>query len=198
MRRRANAGTSSMGLAEYQRKRNFSRTQEPIGSGKKDRGKQPPLLFVVQKHAARRLHYDFRLELDGVLKSWAVPKGPSLDPGVKRFAVHVEDHPIEYAGFEGVIPEGEYGAGTVLIWDHGTWAPEVDPIEAYEQGMLKFELQGERLRGRWMLVRVGQQQKKNYWLLIKERDAEARPGSGDAVLTASDRDILAARERVWQ
>jgi bifunctional non-homologous end joining protein LigD len=186
-----------MGLAEYQRKRDFSRTREPIGSRTKDGGEQRPLLFVVQRHAARRLHYDFRLEMDGMLKSWAVPKGPSLDPSAKRLAVQVEDHPIEYAGFEGVIPEREYGAGTVMIWDRGTWAPEGDPIKAYEQGMLKFELQGERLRGRWMLVRMGQR-KKHYWLLIKERDGEARPGSGDAVLTASGRDIQAARDRVWQ
>jgi bifunctional non-homologous end joining protein LigD len=183
-----------MGLAEYQRKRDFSRTSEPIGARAKHRGKQAPLRFVVQKHAARRLHYDFRLEMDGVLKSWAVPKGPSLDPGVKRLAVHVEDHPLEYAGFEGVIPEGEYGAGAVLIWDRGSWVPEGDPVTNYEHGALKFELRGERLRGRWMLVRMDRQRNKNYWLLIKERDAEARPGSGDAVVTANQGSIASGRD----
>jgi bifunctional non-homologous end joining protein LigD len=174
-----------MGLAEYQRKRDFSRTPEPRGSRTKGRDHGAPLLFVVQKHAARRLHYDFRLELDGVLKSWAVPKGPSLDPAVKRLAVQVEDHPIAYAAFEGVIPQGEYGAGTVLICDRGTWLPAGDPIEAYERGTLKFELQGERLRGRWILIRMEARRSNNYWLLVKERDAEARPGSGDAVVSSS-------------
>jgi bifunctional non-homologous end joining protein LigD len=193
-----------MSLAKYHRKRDFSKTPEPRGGTARD-GK-PLRRFVVQKHAARRLHYDFRLEFNGVLKSWALPKGPSLDPGVKRLAVQVEDHPLEYADFEGVIPEGEYGAGTVLIWDRGAWVPEGDPVEAYEHGSLEFELKGERLRGRWILLRMGGQRNRKYWLLIKERDAEARPGSGDAVVTrnqtsiATGRDIdmmAAARDHSW-
>ena len=193
-----------MSLAKYHRKRDFSKTPEPRGGTARD-GK-PLRRFVVQKHAARRLHYDFRLEINSVLKSWAVPKGPSLDPGVKRLAVQVEDHPLEYADFEGVIPRGEYGAGTVLIWDRGAWVPEGDPVEAYEHGSLEFELKGERLRGRWILLRMGGQRNRKYWLLIKERDAEARPGSGDAVVTrnqtsiATGRDIdmvAAARDHSW-
>jgi bifunctional non-homologous end joining protein LigD len=134
-----------MSLAEYPRKRDFSKTPGARGGTAKDR--KSPRRFVVQKHAARRLHYDFRLEFNGVLKSWALPKGPSLDPGVKRLAVQVEDHPLEYADFEGVIPEGEYGAGTVLIWDRGTWVPERDPVEAYEHGSLEFELKGDGFTG---------------------------------------------------
>ena len=136
-----------MGLDEFRRKRDFSNTPEPSGEIAVGQRKHAALLFVVQKHAARRLHYDFRLEMGGVLKSWALPKGPSLDPGVKRLAVQVEDHRLEYAEFEGVIPEGEYGAGTVLIWDRGTWLSEGDPVKAYEHGALEFELRGERPRG---------------------------------------------------
>src|SRR5688572_3617390 len=137
-----------MGLAEYKRKRNFGKTPEPAGKVAPSRGE---LHFVVQKHAASRLHYDFRLELDGTLKSWAVPKGPSLDPSVKALAVHVEDHPLDYAGFEGVIPQGEYGGGTVMVWDRGTWEPEGDddPSTAYKKGKLKFTLHGEKLKGSW-------------------------------------------------
>src|ERR1700731_132557 len=139
-----------MGLERYRKKRDFSRTPEPAGTPRPRRKRRGELGFVVQKHAASRLHYDFRLEMDGVLKSWAVPKGPSLDPGEKRLAVEVEDHPIEYGGFEGVIPAGEYGGGTVLLWDRGTWRSlEGDPVEAHRQGKIKFELQGEKLRGGW-------------------------------------------------
>lgn len=126
---------------------------------------------MVQEHDARRLHYDFRLEVDGVLKSWAVPKGPSSDPAEKRLAVAVEDHPLDYAGFEGVIPEGQYGAGTVVIWDHGTYAPEddADVAAALREGELKFELEGRRLKGSWVLVRM----RGKDWLLIKRRDRYA-------------------------
>src|SRR5205085_1677829 len=176
----------SMALEEYRRKRDFRKTPEPAGGaafhGKTGAG----LSFVIQKHAARRLHYDFRLELDGVLKSWAVPRGPSLDPGEKRLAVHVEDHPLEYGDFEGIIPEHQYGAGTVMLWDRGTWHPEdEDASAAYAKGSLKFTLEGEKLQGRWVLVRMGgkaAREPRENWLLIKERDAEAQPGSGDAVL----------------
>src|SRR5689334_18625893 len=163
-------------LAPYFQKRDFSITSEPQGGKPSAKG---ALSFVIQKHAATRLHYDFRLELDGTLKSWAVPKGPSLDPKVRRMAVHVEDHPISYGGFEGVIPKGHYGAGTVIVWDRGTWVPLEDPREGYRRGKLKFELHGEKLHGRWTLVRMhgreGECQEP--WLLIKENDEEARPAS---------------------
>src|SRR4051812_16743879 len=140
-----------MGLEEYKRKRNFRATPEPAGKVKKTKGQS----FVIQKHAATRLHYDFRLEMEGVLRSWAVPKGPSLDPGEKRLAVHVEDHPIDYGGFEGTIPKGQYGGGTVLLWDRGTWAPDGDPVAGYKKGHLRFQLDGEKLHGGWDLVRLG-------------------------------------------
>src|ERR1700686_2555137 len=140
-----------MALEQYQRKRDFRKTPEPAGATQpRKKPVTAPLTFVVQKHAATRLHYDFRLELGGVLLSWAIPKGPSLDPGEKRLAVHVEDHPIEYGGFEGVIPKGQYGGGTVLLWDRGTWTPEgPDPQAAYKKGSLKFTLDGEKLHGKW-------------------------------------------------
>src|ERR1700716_2401582 len=172
-----------MALEEYNRKRDFHRTPEPAGQVRA-KPAAAPLSFVVQKHAARRLHYDFRLELDGVLKSWAIPKGPSLDPGEKRLAVHVEDHPLDYGGFEGVIPKGQYGGGTVLLWDRGTWIPEgPNPEEAYRKGSLKFRLDGEKLHGRWALVRMGGRaagERHENWLLIKERDEVAVPNSGSA------------------
>ncbi|MBV8505028.1 MAG: ATP-dependent DNA ligase, partial [Alphaproteobacteria bacterium] len=145
-----------MALEEYRRKRDFRKTPEPAGVAAAHEKPGAKLSFVIQKHAARRLHYDFRLELDGVLKSWAVPKGPSLDPGEKRLAVHVEDHPLDYGEFEGVIPEGEYGGGTVLLWDRGIWVPlNSDPAAAYRKGSLKFALKGEKLHGNWALVRMG-------------------------------------------
>jgi bifunctional non-homologous end joining protein LigD len=155
-------------LSRYMAKRDFRRTPEPAGRVHEREG----FSFVVQKHHATRLHYDFRLELDGVLKSWAVPKGPSLDPNDKRLAVHVEDHPIEYGGFEGVIPKGQYGGGKVIVWDRGVWVPVGDPEAGYRKGHLKFRLEGVKLRGGWNLVRMDE---KN-WLLIKEKDAEVRTG----------------------
>jgi bifunctional non-homologous end joining protein LigD len=163
-----------MALETYRKKRDFKKTPEP--PGKKGHAKSGNS-FVIQKHAARRLHYDFRLELDGVLLSWAVPKGPSLDPKEKRLAVHVEDHPIEYGKFEGIIPENQYGAGSVLLWDRGTWMPKEDARKSYAQGRLKFDLHGQKLHGGWTLVRMGKQQEsKENWLLIKERDEHARSG----------------------
>src|SRR5215813_10089251 len=152
-------------LAEYNRRRRFDVTPEP--AGKMRRTKKKELEFVVQKHRATSLHYDFRLEHDGVMLSWAVPKGPSLDPANRRFAMQTEDHPIEYNRFEGVIPEGEYGGGTVMIWDRGTWEPEVEDVDrALAKGDLKFALHGQKLHGSWVLVRMRQRQ----WLLIKHRD----------------------------
>lgn len=164
-----------MSLAEYRQKRNFARTPEPSGAFKSSR-KTAARLYVIQKHRATQLHYDFRLEFDGVLLSWAVPKGPSLDPSVKRLAMQVEDHPLDYAGFEGVIPEGDYGGGTVMVWDHGAWSAESDDVrEALKKGDLKFILHGKKLRGSWVLVRTrgyGSQSGKS-WLLIKHRDRYA-------------------------
>ena len=161
----------------YNRKRNFDSTSEPRDPARRSRAKAGALTFVVQKHDARHLHYDFRLELEGTLKSWAVPKGPSLDPSQKRLAVHVEDHPLAYASFEGSIAEGNYGAGDVIVWDHGIWQPEGDPVAAYEAGKLKFTLVGEKLTGAWTLVRTRLKGSgdKQQWLLIKEQDDVARP-----------------------
>ncbi len=161
----------------YNRKRNFDSTSEPREPARRRRAKAGALTFVVQKHDARHLHYDFRLELEGTLKSWAVPKGPSLDPSQKRLAVHVEDHPLAYASFEGSIAEGNYGAGDVIVWDHGIWQPEGDPVAAYEAGKLKFTLVGEKLTGAWTLVRTRLKGSgdKQQWLLIKEQDDVARP-----------------------
>jgi bifunctional non-homologous end joining protein LigD len=177
-------------LDTYRQKRRFDETPEPSGGARARRGKGaaastgagPALSYLIQEHHARRLHYDFRLELDGTLKSWAVPKGPCLDPSVKRLAVHVEDHPVEYGTFEGEIPPGNYGAGTVIVWDRGTWEP-VGGVEqarkAYAAGRLKFKLHGAKLHGGWALVRSGMRGSgdKEQWLLIKERDEEARPES---------------------
>ncbi len=154
-----------MALAEYRKKRKFDKTPEPGPTKKRTKTGR---LFVVQKHRATQLHYDFRLEADGVLKSWAVPKGPSLNPTVRRLAMQVEDHPVDYAKFEGVIPEGEYGGGTVMVWDYGTYKPEntEDVVVALRKGELKFSLNGKKLKGSWVLVRTRDRQ----WLLIKHRD----------------------------
>src|SRR5579862_6214777 len=199
-----------MALEEYQRKRDFRKTPEPAGTVRRRRKPAAGLSFVVQKHRATRLHYDFRLELGGVLLSWAVPKGPSLDPLEKRLAVHVEDHPLDYGGFEGVIPKGQYGGGTVMLWDRGTWTPlEPDPAAALAKGALKFRLDGAKLHGAWALVRMGgkaAQEKHENWLLIKERDDAAVSGSAAALVednplsVASGRSIeaiAADRDRVW-
>src|SRR5689334_18355920 len=178
-------------LQPYFEKRNFDVTREPTG-GKATRG---ALSFVVQKHAATRLHYDFRLELDGTLKSWAVPKGPSLDPHDKRMAVHVEDHPIDYASFEGTIPKGQYGAGQVIVWDNGTWEPIGDARAGLSAGKLKFRLHGKKLRGGWTLVRMhGREgERQEPWLLIKERDDEARPVAEYDVTVAEPKSVLSNR-----
>ncbi|MEX3772705.1 DNA ligase D [Pseudomonas sp. MYb118] len=181
-------------LDDYNRMRDFSATSEPAArrSGKKA-APAHALQFCIQKHDASRLHYDFRLELDGALKSWAVPKGPSLDPTVKRLAVHVEDHPIDYATFEGSIPEGHYGAGDVIVWDRGVWIPQEDPAQAYAKGKLKFELQGEKLAGLWNLVRTHMPGKQEQWFLIKHQDSAAKPESDYDVVAAEPDSVLSDR-----
>jgi bifunctional non-homologous end joining protein LigD len=194
-----------MGLDEYQRKRDFRKTPEP--RGKAAAKTETKLAFVIQKHDASHLHYDFRLELDGVLKSWAVPKGPDLDPANKRLAMQVEDHPLEYGGFEGTIPEGEYGGGTVMLWDRGVWEPSGDPVRGLKEGHLKFVLHGEKLRGGWMLVRKGGRsaaEDERRWFLFKERDKFARPGASItdelplSVETGRDLEEIAAEsDRAW-
>lgn len=159
-------------LKKYQTMRDFSETPEPSGKEKRPRRKKP--MFVIQKHQASHLHYDFRLEMEGVLKSWAVPKGPSYNPSEKRLAMMTEDHPYEYGSFEGVIPEGNYGAGNVIIWDTGTWEfvePGIDPVKALAGGKLTFRLMGKKMFGEWALVRIkGRSPKGNEWLLLKHRD----------------------------
>lgn len=182
-------------LDDYNRMRDFSATSEPAAvkrSGRKS-AKDHALQFCIQKHDASHLHYDFRLELDGALKSWAVPKGPSLDPSVKRLAIHVEDHPLDYATFEGSIPQGHYGAGDVIVWDRGVWIPLEDPHKAYAKGRLKFELQGEKLGGVWNLVRTHMPGKKEQWFLIKHQDNAARPQDDFDVLVAEPDSVLSER-----
>lgn len=194
-----------MTLTEYKRKRDFRRTPEP---SPKNLGKGDRFSYVIQKHDASNLHYDFRLELDGVLLSWAVPKGPCLDPTVKRLAMHVEDHPLAYGGFEGIIPQGEYGGGTVLLWDQGTWEPVADPRKGYRDGKLEFRLDGEKLRGEWKLVRTrsSKPSAKEAWLLMKVKDDAARPFAKydvlvkqpNSVLSGRDLDAIAsAKDRTW-
>lgn len=193
-------------LGKYQQMRDFGDTPEPSGkrrSGSKARGP----IFVIQKHHASHLHYDFRLEMEGVLKSWAVPKGPSYDPTVKRLAMMTEDHPYDYAAFEGFIPEGNYGAGKVIIWDHGSWKfiePGDDPVKALNSGKLTFQLDGFKMKGEWALVRIrGRSTKGNEWLLIKHRDGyatnkvdvtEAAPNS---VVSGKDVEEIGS-EHQWQ
>ena len=189
-----------MSLGDYNRKRNFGVTAEPPGRvGSSPSGRS----FVIQKHAARRLHYDFRLELDGALKSWSVPKGPSFDPTARRLAVAVEDHPIDYGGFEGIIPQGQYGGGTVLLWDRGTWQPVGDAAASLAAGHLKFDLFGEKLQGRWALVRLKARPNRpgrrgedgdNNWLLIKDRDEHARPEAAYDVTVARPESVASGRD----
>jgi bifunctional non-homologous end joining protein LigD len=183
-----------MGLTDYRKKRDFGVTPEPAGRKGRTTPRKRSLAYVVQKHLATALHYDFRLEWNGVLLSWAVPKGPSLDPTVKRLAMPTEDHPLEYAAFEGVIPEGEYGAGTVMVWDAGTWEPESPDVEAaLEKGDLKFTLHGKKLQGSWVLVRTrgyGKSPERPAWLLIKHRDKYA---SSQDVAEAAPRSAVSDR-----
>ncbi|MFB3305902.1 DNA ligase D [Pseudomonas sp. AMR01] len=179
-------------LSEYNRKRDFKITAEPAGEAPAGKRKASALTFVIQKHDARNLHYDFRLELDGVLKSWAVPKGPSLDPTQKRLAVHVEDHPLSYGSFEGNIAPGQYGAGDVIVWDRGVWQPLEDPHAAYAAGKLKFTLIGEKLSGDWALVRTRLKGSgdKEQWLLIKEKDEQARPAADYNIVVAQPKSVI--------
>lgn len=182
-----------MSLAKYRKKRDFKSTSEPAGAVKARNAGKQELTFVVQKHRATQLHYDFRLEFGGVLLSWAVPKGPSLNPSVKRLAMQVEDHPIDYASFEGVIPEGQYGGGTVMVWDRGTWVAESEDIAlGLKKGDLKFTLEGEKLHGSWVLVRTrgfGSKAGKT-WLLIKHRD---RFASTSDITVQEPRSVLSNR-----
>jgi bifunctional non-homologous end joining protein LigD len=190
-RSQSNGKKKPTALEEYRRKRDFEATPEPNG-GARSKASSKKLLFVVQKHQASHLHYDFRLEWRGVLLSWAIPKGPSLDPSVKRLAAQVEDHPVEYGGFEGVIPEGEYGGGTVMLWDRGAWVPEMPDVDAaLRKGELKFTLSGKKLRGSWVLVRtkLGRASKPQ-WLLIKHRDEYA---SSDDIELDQPRSVLTKR-----
>jgi bifunctional non-homologous end joining protein LigD len=202
-------------LTEYRRKRDFKRTAEPEGGSKRPGGAAQQLAFVIQKHAATRLHYDLRLELDDVMKSWAVPKGPSADPSVKRLAMQVEDHPMEYNTFEGTIPKGEYGGGTVMLWDRGWYEPEKgggpDGVrDGLKKGDLKIIFHGKRMKGSWVLVRTRgwggkSSSDKPSWLLIKHRDEHVEPG--DALVETHVTSIAtrrtmeeiggAVKERVW-
>ncbi|HEY6455860.1 MAG TPA: DNA ligase D [Steroidobacteraceae bacterium] len=195
MRKASRTRSRKKSLARYQEKRDFTQTDEPSGQGAVSPSKR--LRYVIQKHAARRLHYDLRLELDGVFKSWAVTKGPSIDPADKRLAVEVEDHPLNYGDFEGTIPQGQYGGGTVQLWDRGFWSPTGNKSaqEGLKSGDLKFTLQGERLQGDWVLVRMKGNRfggKRTNWLLIKHRDASARPGEAQALLDR-DRSVASGR-----
>ena len=192
-------------LGEYNAKRDFTRTAEPAGKVPRPRGKT--LHFVIQKHAASHLHYDFRLELDGVMKSWAVPKGPSLDPSIRRLAMEVEDHPVAYNTFEGTIPQGEYGGGTVMLWDRGTYEADDDGGPAslrsgYEKGELRFVVHGKRIRGAFVLARL-RRPGRPQWLLIKRRDDYADPERDvtaeetTSVATRRTMEQIASGRRVW-
>lgn len=181
-----------MALEAYRKMRDFEATPEPRGGQRKRSGKPT---FVIQKHAARRLHYDLRLEMDGVLKSWAVTRGPSLVPGEKRLSVHVEDHPLDYGSFEGPIPEGQYGAGTVIVWDNGTWSPVGDPAKGYAKGHLEFNLHGQKLTGHWHLIRMRGKsgERRENWLLIKGEDSSARSKRDPDILKARPESVTSGR-----
>lgn len=191
-----------MALEEYKRKRDFGKTSEPRpGTIPASRD---GLSYLIQKHDATRLHYDFRLELDGVLLSWAVTKGPSLNPSDKRLAVRTEDHPLSYGTFEGTIPKGQYGGGTVMLWDKGTWEPRGDPKGGLKKGHLSFTLRGGRLKGDWDLIRMHGDQRKENWLLIKGKDGEARDNAQAAefldenafsITTGRSMDAIASGEK---
>lgn len=180
----------------YREKRDFTKTSEPEGARNTRSGKGHS--YLIQKHEARNLHFDFRLEHEGVLKSWAIPRGPSMDPGDKRLAVRTEDHPLEYGKFEGSIPKGQYGGGTVMLWDEGTWEPIDDPEEGFKEGKLKFVIHGKRLQGGFALVRLrsdtGRKQGKENWLLIKEKDEFARPGEGGDLVESQLTSVRSERE----
>jgi bifunctional non-homologous end joining protein LigD len=199
--RKSDAGASEK-LAKYRSMRDFGVTAEPSGErARPSTGKS----FVIQKHAARRLHYDFRLELDGVLLSWSVPKGPSVKPGDRRLAVRTEDHPLDYASFEGIIPKGQYGGGTVCVWDRGTWEPEGDPHAGMKKGHLAFRLDGDKLQGKWHLVRTKSQDKQETWLLFKSRDEAANENADitverpESVITGRTIEQIANdADAVWQ
>lgn len=184
-------------LDTYREKRDFTKTSEPAGVSRGVQ-KRKAHAYLIQKHEARNLHFDFRLEHEGVLKSWAIPRGPSMDPGDKRLAVRTEDHPIEYGNFEGSIPKGQYGGGTVMLWDEGTWEPLADPDEGFREGKLKFVVHGKRLRGAFALVRLrsdtGRKQGKENWLLIKEKDEFARPGEGGDLIESQLTSVRSERE----
>ena len=194
-RKKSEAAASDQGggLDRYHAKRDFTKTPEPAGAAAVE-PVSPDRVYVIQKHHAGHLHYDLRLESGGVLKSWAVPKGPSLDPADRRLAVEVEDHPLDYAGFEGAIPAGEYGAGRVIVWDRGTFRPRGDASfeTMLEKGSVKIEIAGEKLAGGFALVLTRFAGKKNNWLLIKEKDTHARPGS--AVTDEAPRSVLSGKE----
>jgi bifunctional non-homologous end joining protein LigD len=184
-------------LDTYREKRDFTKTSEPSGAHKSAR-KAKGHSYLIQKHEARNLHFDFRLEHEGVLKSWAIPRGPSMDPGDKRLAVRTEDHPMEYGKFEGTIPKGQYGGGTVMLWDEGSWEPIEDPEEGFKEGKLKFIVHGKRLQGGFALVRLrsdtGRKQGKENWLLIKEKDEYARPGEGGNLIESQLTSVRSERE----
>jgi bifunctional non-homologous end joining protein LigD len=186
-----------MKLSEYRERRDFGATPEPVGADDTEISAEGSLVYAVQKHMASHLHYDFRLQWRGVLLSWAVPKGPSLNPAVKRLALQTEDHPVEYSEFEGVIPAGQYGAGTVMLWDRGTWRPEEADVDAsLRSGEMKFTLQGEKLQGSWVLVRThgfASAPSRPAWLLIKHRDqyASTKDVTREAPRSVASRRLLA-------